>query len=147
MCHCHCHCHCHYSLMQQIRICHLSFFFSRRRYIDKIVDVPDVLQRRVPRFQKVQKLVESTHVQLLTESCTFQLWKDSEDQVLFACHTVHSIPRYTKRNDEWHTQYTAYQDKWLSDSFLPACKDISSVRERVETEPNLSQPPLFFLRW
>ena len=59
----------------------------------------------------------------LAESWTFQTWKDSEDPVLLACHTVHNIPRI----DEWHTQCTAYQDKWPSDS-LPVCKDLTLVR-------------------
>ena len=34
-------------------------------------------------------------------------------------------------NDEWYSQYAAYQEKWPCDS-LPACKDLTSVREPVE---------------
>ena len=39
-------------------------------------------------------------------------------------------------------QYAAYQDKWPSES-LPSCEDLTSVREPVETESNLSHPSLF----
>ena len=43
----------------------------------------------------------------------------------------------TRPNDEWHTQYAEYQDKWPSGS-LPACKDLTSFREPVETVSSFS---------
>ena len=62
----------------------------------------------------------------------FKICNDSEDPPLLACRTTHCIPRSTSLNDEWDMQCAAYQDKWPSDS-LPACKDLTSVREPVET--------------
>ena len=60
------------------------------------------------------------------------------DKALLACRATHRSPRYTILDDVWHRQCTAYQDKWLSES-LPACKDLTSVREPVETVSNLSR--------
>ena len=78
--------------------------------------VPDMLQQRTPRYQKVQKSVEISHVQFLDSAV--QLWKDSEDPAVFV---QHSIPRYSKMDDEWFTQYATCQDKWPSDS-LPVTR-------------------------
>ena len=59
---------------------------------------------------------------------------DGEDPVLFADYeAICSIPRYAIIDDVRHAQYANYHDTWLSDS-LPACKDLTSVREPVETE-------------
>ena len=55
-----------------------------------------------------------------------------------AQHAVYqSILKWTMM---WYTQYAAYQDKRPSVP-VPVCTDSTSVREPVETEPNLSQPP------
>ena len=57
------------------------------------------------------------------------------------CRTTHSFPRCTNMAHRY-TQYTAYQDTWPSDS-LPVCKDVTSVREPVETASSLSHHSLF----
>ncbi len=44
--------------------------------------------------------------------------------VLLVCRTAHSIPRFSNKD--------------------AVCTDLTSVREPVEAEPNLSQPPFFF---
>ena len=41
-----------------------------------------------------------------------------------------------------YTQFNVNQDKWPCDP-LPACKDLTSAREIVETVSNLSHPSLF----
>ena len=64
------------------------------------------------------------------------------DLFFFFSLRVCLLIQLTRPNDEWHTQYAEYQDKWPSDS-LPACKDLTSYREPVETVSNLSHPSLF----
>ena len=89
----------------------------------------------------MNKCTTSPHLQLQHHDEDPLLFVDVPDDVQILAKFLHR--GFANTNDEWHTQYAAYQDNWPYDS-LPACKDLTSVRKPVETVSNLSRPSLFF---